>query len=238
MTTSSTPSGVLTAGDEQLVRNSHHHLRAGATAMLPIMAAYVPFALLVGAAVADSSNPAAAWLATWAIYGGAAHLAVLDVLAQGSGWLTAVAVGVLVNARLVAYAAGMAPGWRSAPLRQRAGAAVMLTDAPWTLARARVDGHRSYYFGAASALFLGWPVLVSLGVLVGGWFSAAPVVGLLPALTLGVVVTSQLQERPVVAAAVSAAVTAALTAGLSAGISLLLCAAVGVTSGVVAEWFR
>ncbi len=107
---------------------SRSDLRAGIRAMAPMMLAYVPFALVVGAAVASSANPWAAWLATWTIYGGAAHLAVLGVLAQGSGWAAAAAVGLLVNARLAAYATAMAPQWRSAPRGQRALAALMLTD--------------------------------------------------------------------------------------------------------------
>lgn len=50
---------------------SRSDLRAGIRAMAPMMLAFVPFALVVGAAVASSANPWAAWLATWTIYGGA-----------------------------------------------------------------------------------------------------------------------------------------------------------------------
>jgi predicted branched-subunit amino acid permease len=81
---------------------------AGARAMASLTLAYLPFAMLVGAAAAASANPTAAWLATWAIYGGAAHLTVLAVLAQGSGWVTAALVGLLVNLRLAAYGTAMA----------------------------------------------------------------------------------------------------------------------------------
>jgi hypothetical protein len=38
--------------------------------MAPVTLAYLPFALVVGEAVAASAGPAAAWL-TWLIYGGA-----------------------------------------------------------------------------------------------------------------------------------------------------------------------
>ncbi len=66
--------------------------------------------------VAASDNPLAAWLGTWLIFGGAAQLAVLDVLAQEPGWVTAAVVGLLVNLRLAAYATAMVPQWRSASL--------------------------------------------------------------------------------------------------------------------------
>jgi predicted branched-subunit amino acid permease len=206
--------------------------------MAPMLLAFVPFALVVGAAVASSANPWAAWLATWTIYGGAAHLAVLGVLAQGSGWAAAVAVGLLVNARLAAYATAMAPQWRSAPRGQRALAALMLTDVPWALARDRQHGQRQFYLGAAGTLFVGWPVLVTVGVLAGQLVTAFPVTTLLPALALGAIVMPQLRQRPAAVAAAAAAVVAVLTAHLSAGVSFGTAAAAGVVAAVRAERAR
>lgn len=210
-------------------------LRAGARAMAPMLVAYIPFGLLVGAAVAASANPLAAWLATWTIYGGAAHLAVLDVLAQGSGWVAAAAVGLLVNARLTAYATAMAPEWRSAPRHHRALAAVLLTDAPWALARNRVGGQRHFYLGAGLTLFVGWPVLVTVGTLTGDWVSTVPVAAVLPALTLGTVVVTQLRQRPVLFAVTAASCSAVATAHLPTGASLAVAALVGVPAGLLGE---
>ena len=55
--------------------------RLGARDMAPLALGYVPFGLLVGTAVGRSPDPAASWAGTWTIYGGSAHLAVLDLLA-------------------------------------------------------------------------------------------------------------------------------------------------------------
>jgi predicted branched-subunit amino acid permease len=217
---------------------SRSDLRAGIRAMAPMMLAFVPFALVVGAAVASSANPWAAWLATWTIYGGAAHLAVLGVLAQGSGWVAAAVVGLLVNARLAAYATAMAPQWRSAPRGQRALAALMLTDVPWALARDRQQGQPQFYLGAAGTLFLGWPALVTVGVVAGHWVLAFPVTTLLPALALGAIVMPQLRQRPAAVAAATAAVVAVLTAHLSAGVSFGTAAASGAVAALVAERAR
>lgn len=203
--------------------------------MAPMMLAFVPFGLVVGAAVESSANPTAAWLATWTIYGGAAHLAVLDVLAQGSGWVVAAAVGLLVNARLTAYSAAMAPQWRGTPLRHRWAAALMLTDASWALARGRTHDQRAFYFGAALTLFLGWPVLVCLGVLVGDELSSSPTAHLLPGLTLGTLVVTQLGDRPVAAAVAAASTAAALTAPLDPGLAMVVAAVTGVLAGLLAE---
>lgn len=210
-------------------------MRAGAAAMAPMLLAYAPFGLLVGAAVASSDNPLAAYLATWTIYGGAAHLAVLDVLGHGSGWAAAALVGLLVNVRLSAYATAMAPDWRGASVARRLAAGVMLTDAPWGMARAHAPaGRREFYLGAGGVLFVGWPALVTLGVLAGQWVSALPVAGLLSAMTLGAIVVPQLRERPTAVAVGVAAVTAVLTTGLAAGPALILAGATGGAAGALA----
>ena len=204
----------------------------GAMALAPMLLAYAPFALVVGTAVARSEHPVAAWFGTSTIYGGAAHLAVLDALAGGAGWLPAAAIGLLVNARLGAYAAAMAPQWRAAPLGHRVAAAVMLTDAPWALAQRR-PGDRAFYLGAAGTLFIGWPTMVTAGMLAGDRLAAAPVTGLLPALTLGAAVVGRLRTAPVVLAAAASAVAALVTAGMSAGVALPVCAAVGTVAAML-----
>ena len=209
--------------------------RDGARAMLPVLAAYAPLGLVVGAHVAASADPVAAWLGTWAIYGGAAQLAVLDVLAQDPGWVTAAEVGVLVNLRLAAYATAMVPQWRSASLRRRLAAAVILTDAPWALTRTRTRGAQGYYLGAAVTLLVVWPVLVTAGVFVGGHVDGFAVTSLLVPLTLGAVVLPQLRERPAAVAMATAVVCALLSLHLSAGVALALIGVAGGIAGVVAE---
>lgn len=208
---------------------------AGVRAMLPIVLAYAPLGLLVGGHVATSSDPLAAWLGTWLIFGGAAQLAVLDVLSHDSGWLAATVVGLLVNLRLAAFSTAMVPWWRSASLRRRIAAGVMLTDAPWAVARTRVRGQQEFYLGAALALFVMWPLMVSVGVLVGGQIDALAVTSLLVPLTLGALVVPQLRERPAAAAMAAAACCAVLTAQLSAGVSLALAGLVGAAAALMTE---
>jgi predicted branched-subunit amino acid permease len=210
---------------------------AGMRAMAPMLLAYAPFGLLVGAAVAASDSPLAAWLSTWTIYGGAAHLAVLDVLSHDTGVVGAALVGLLINARMIAYSVSLAPHWRDASAGSRMAAAAVLTDATWALAHNH-DSHsaqarRRYYFGAGLTLWFGWPTLVSAGVMVGGWMEGVPVATLLPSLTLGSLVVPQLRTRPGLAAVVAATAVAVATVHLNGGIAMALAAAVGATSAVL-----
>ena len=209
--------------------------RDGVRDMLPVIAAYSPLGLVVGGHVAASDNPLAAWLGTWVIYGGAAQLAVLDVLAQEPGWVTAAVVGVLVNLRLAAYATAMVPDWRTAGLRSRVAAAVILTDAPWALARARTHGRRSYYFGASVALLVAWPVLVTIGVFAGGRVDDVALTSLLMPLTLGAVIVPQLRQRAAAVAMAMAVLCALLTVHLSSGPALALIGLAGGLAGMAWE---
>jgi predicted branched-subunit amino acid permease len=209
--------------------------RAGSRSMAPIMVAYVPLGLLVGAQVAASTNPLAAWLGTWTIYGGAAQLAVLDVLGHGSSWVAAAVAGLLVNMRLAAYATSMRPEWWFAPPRRRVAAAMMLSDPPWVLAHTRRHGRQQYFLGAAVTMFVVWPTLVSLGVLMGGRLGDAPMTSMLLPLTMAVLLAPQLRQRPAAMAMGSACVAAVVTAGMPAGASLAIIGAAGVLAGTVSE---
>ena len=201
--------------------------------MAPMLLAYAPFAVVVGTAVAESDNQLAAWLGISTIYGGAAHIAVLDLVSDGASSVSAASVGLLINMRLAAFATSMVPEWRSASRPLRLAAAVMLTDAPWALSRGRSD-QRNFYLGAALTLFLAWPVMVTVGMLLGHWLSALAVTGILPALSLGAVVVPRLRVRPVAFAVTASAITALATAGQPPGSALVICAIVGVAATTVA----
>lgn len=222
-----------------LTRDREHTV-AGVRAMAPMLLAYAPFGLLVGAAVAASESPTAAWLSTWTIYGGAAHLAVLDVLQGNTGVLGAALVGLLVNARMIAYSVSLAPHWRETSTVSRLGAAAVLTDATWGLTqnhRADTDAaRRRFYFGAGLTLWFGWPALVTLGVLVGAWVRDVPAVSLLPCLTLGSLAVRQVSGRPALAAAVTAGGAAVATSSMDGGAALALCATAGAAAAGLAHW--
>ena len=213
-------------------------LVSGARAVLPAVVAFAPLALMVGAAVDASDNRLAAWLSTWTIHGGAAQLITLDVVAQQSGWIAAATAGLLVQTRLSAYSTAMVADWRTAPLGLRLLAGVVLSDAPWALAQSRSTGRRGFYLGAGLALFLAWPVMVTVGTAVGDGVGGIAAAALVPALVLGCTVATQLRQRPVLAAAAAAALSAVVTVVASAGFALVCAAVVGIVAGLVVDRTR
>jgi predicted branched-subunit amino acid permease len=190
---------------------------------------------MVGAAVAASGAPGAAWLSTWTIYSGAAQLITLDALANGSGWVAAATAGLVVQLRLPAYSTAMVADWRDAPLALRLLAGVLLSDAPWALAQGRDADRRGFYLGAGLTLFVAWPAMVTVGMVAGGIVGDTAAAALVPALVLGCTVARHLSARPVLAAAGAAGLSALVTMPVSAGAAFVSAAVVGVIAGAAAE---
>ena len=67
------------------------------------------------------------------VYGGSAHLATLRTL-DASGPVLAVVVGILVNARLLVYSAGLARSWPEQPRWFRLVAAPLIIDPTFAVA--------------------------------------------------------------------------------------------------------
>lgn len=149
-------------------------VREGAGAMAPLVAGYVPFALVIGVAAGASPDPLAAWAGSLLIFAGSAHLLVIDLVGSGAGLWAAVTAAVVVNARLLVFSATLAPMWRNTSVLRRMAAAAVVIDPLWALTsrRMRQEGtmhvRRHYYAGAASVLLLGWTSAVAAGALLGG----------------------------------------------------------------------
>lgn len=205
--------------------------REGVRAIAPVLVALVPLSLVVGQHIAADGDPLAGWAGSWVVYSAGAQLAALDVLGHGSGWLSATAVGLLVNLRLAAYATAMQPDWASAPLSRRVLAALVLSDPPWALSRGRERDRTAFYLGAALTMFVAYPTLTGVGVLVGARLSDVAVLALLPALSLGAVIAPQLRARPTAVAVGVALVCSVLTVSMPPGASFALTGAVGGAAG-------
>jgi predicted branched-subunit amino acid permease len=213
-------------------------LRAGARAMAPLAIGYLPFALLVGAAVAASTDPVAAWAATPAVYGGSVHLTILQMLRDGSGLAITVAVGALMNARLLVYSTALAPDWAGAPVRTRLLVAASVIDPSWLIADRRAAGpggiaeRRAHYTGAAVTLAAAWTTGVTAGALLGAAGPALTELAAAVPLCLVAVVAPHVRVPGGGLAVLAAGLTAVLARGLPPGFGLLLCMAAAAAAGL------
>jgi predicted branched-subunit amino acid permease len=211
--------------------------------MAPMMVAYTPYALVIGSAVARIDDPVAGWSGSWLIYGGSAHLAALKGIGDGA-FAMAIAVALLVNARLLLYSASIATRWREQPVWFRLLGAAFLIDPTWALADqhaatgASPEAQRRFFLGAGITLGVWWSAMIAAGAMIG---DRLPHVGLelVAPICLMTLIGTRVRDRSNRWAAIAAASTALLTSHAPAGTGLMAAIAAGVvTAHVSGRWSR
>jgi predicted branched-subunit amino acid permease len=205
----------------------------GVRAMLPMVAGYLPFALVIGAAVGAHGDALAGWAGSWLIYGGSAHVATLRTLGRG-GVLLAIGTGILVNTRLVVYSSSLAARWRGQPRWFRIAAAPLIIDPTWAIATARPPGppaaERTFFLAAGATLGMAWSGFIALGVALGDALPADHLAVAVP-LCLIALVAPRLAERDGRAVCVVAGAVAWFASTLPSGIGTLLAITAGTLAG-------
>lgn len=215
-------------------------LAAGVRAILPLAAGIVPFGIVYGVAVVDSSVPA--WvggIASPIILAGAAQLALLDLIDEGAPWIVAVVTALVINARFVMYSGALAPAFSDFPRPWRYLLAYFVTDQASVTALLYYEGDRDpprrlRYFLGAGALMAGcWVMGTWLGIVFGvsipeGWQLGFAV----PLMFLALLVPS-IRDRPTLVAAVVGGAGAMTFRSAPFNLGIILGAASGITAGLV-----
>jgi 4-azaleucine resistance transporter AzlC len=210
---------------------------------IPLYVPAVPFALVIGLAVADSGiHPFIGWSSSWLIFGGAAQLTLISLLGAGTALVAAISAALVVNARHIMYSAAMTPHFQNQPRWMQILGPYVLIDQVFALSSLRRDDDpavfRTYYLATGATFWILWQVTTALGLLLG------PVVPAewnlqfaVPILFLGLVVMGIDKSPKLVAALVGAGVTFVF-AGLPNRAGLLVGAFAGIIAGTIAEVHR
>ncbi|RTL69831.1 MAG: branched-chain amino acid ABC transporter permease [Pseudonocardiaceae bacterium] len=217
-------------------------LRAAADAV-PVVAAYVPFALTLGATMAGSGvPPLVAWTSSPLLFGGAAQLLAVQLLGGGANVVLIVLSALVVNSRMLLYSASLAQhatGWSR---RSRWAGAYLLADPVYALALGRFtkpDGggdarlRLAYYLGAGLTLWTAWMTITGAGVLLAGVLPVGLSLDLAAPLTFLLLVLPMLTSRPAWAAAATGGAVAVAASGLPLGLGLLVGAGAGIAAGAL-----
>lgn len=209
-------------------------LRSGVRDALPLLAAELPFGMLIGVAAADvgfSLDQAVAM--SVAVFTGAAQLAVIQLLSEEAPVAVVVLAGLVVNVRYLVFAASVAPYFAPLRRRWRWSLAYLVTDPVYALAIARFrDGDvaiRWYFLGVAAPMWLAYQVGTVLGVVVGARLPAALGVDFVVPLMFLAILVPMVSD----AASALAAVTGGVVAVLGAGVPLELGLVVGTVVGTL-----
>jgi predicted branched-subunit amino acid permease len=219
----------------------HPEVRRGARSMAVLMAGYLPFGLTLGAAIGAHPEPVTAWLAAFAIYSGTAHLAVVQLTAEGVALPVVVVTALLIQSRLAVYALSLARHWRAESLRVRALLAATLVEPSWVAATDRygrpgsaVDKRR-HHLGAVVALTVGWLSMITAGMVVGPSVTAGTGLHLAAPLCLVAMLLPRLDGNPSRVALLAAVPVAVVAAPLPAGTGLLVAIAAATAAGAAAS---
>jgi predicted branched-subunit amino acid permease len=207
--------------------------RQGAADMAPLVAAVVPFGIVVGAAVSSSPDPVAAWSTGPLLYGGSAQLAVIGQLAHQAPAVLIVAVAVVTNLRLALYGYLLEPVFRDQPRWFRCLGPYFVIDPQYAVVAGRLDDLtspadlRRYYLGAAGVLWLGWQAGTAVGMVLGPVLPAVAAVAVVSPAYLAAMVGKARHDRATTAAVVTAGGAGLLGAALPAGLGLVVAIALG-----------
>lgn len=224
-------------------RASSVHLHRGARDTVPVIVAYLPLGLTIGAATANADvPPLVAWASSPLLFGGAGQLLSVELLGAGAGAGVTVLAALVVNARFLLYSAALAPHVADWPRRGRWAAAYLLADPVYALVTARFaapDGpvrardRMAYYAGVGGTLWSAWLLLTGVGMLLAGMLPAGFRLDLAAPLTFLLLLLPMLHTRVSVVVAAAGGLAAAASAGLPLGLNVLVGAAAGVTGGVL-----
>lgn len=218
----------------------------GARAILPLALPGIPFGLVYGVAVTQTPevNAWAGWAASLIVVAGAAQLAALSLLGQGTGIIGVALTITVINARHAMYSAALSARFRRLPRRFRVVAPYLLLDQSFAVADAlddHVDGdvepeyRMGHYAGSGGVLLTMWLSATTVGVLAG---SAIPESWSLdyavPLMFLGLLVLG-VRNLPGLLAALVGGTVAVIGADAPNGSGLLAGALLGVVVAGAAD---
>ncbi|WP_409330573.1 AzlC family ABC transporter permease [Trujillonella humicola] len=220
-------------------------LRSALADLGPSLVAVAPLGLVVGGAVGQTGIGAPLGLGGGAaIFAGTAQLSTLTLLHAGAGVLAVVGSVLVVNARLLLYAAALEPHFRAQPRWFRLLGPHLLVDQTFALATARGDladpaRFRRYWLATGSLLGAARLGLIGVGIAVGpALATAGAALAFAPAALFLTMLVPRLTAPPAVVGAGTAGVVTAVLAhsgALPAGLPVLAGAVAGVLAAASAE---
>jgi predicted branched-subunit amino acid permease len=214
----------------------------GVRAIAPLAIAVFPFGLVYGVTVAESSFTNWAGVAASILFvGGAAQLALVNLVDEGAPWTIAVLTALVINVRMIMYSGALAPSFSDFGRPWRVVLAWYITDqttVTWLLyadTERDAEMRRRFYAGAAAFFVVSWISGTVLGVLVGASIPPELQLGFaVPLMFLALLVPSVKDRPALVAAAVAFAVTL-LAQGAPLNTGLLIGAVTGIAFGMLAK---
>lgn len=212
--------------------------RAGATAIAPVLLGVVPFGVAAGVVTVEAGYGAVETAGhSVLIFAGASQIAAVALLGDGAPVAVVVFTVLVINLRMLMYAASLSPHMADIPLRRRLLGAYLLTDQAYAVSIVEfrqsltADQRWAFYLGAAVTLWAPWQLSTVAGALVGTSLPDGLPLGFAVPLMFLALLVPAVTDRPTLAAATTSAAIATLGAGLPSNLGMLLGALAGIGVG-------
>ena len=219
---------------------------AGVKDTFPLVVGATPFGVIFGAtAIANGLSPAATMGMSVFVFAGTAQFIGSGLVAGGTSLAVIILTTFIVNLRHALYSASLAPQMKHLPQRWLAPLAFWLTDESFAVVSARYMRTDNspykhwYFFGSDIFMYINWNFWTYIGLRAGQVIPDARSLGLDFAVVvtfIGIVVPL-VKNRPVLVSVVVAGLTAVLTNSLPNKMGLMIAALLGVTAGIIAEYY-
>lgn len=212
--------------------------RAGVVAIAPVLLGVLPFGLAAGVVTAEAGYGIPETMGhSLLIFAGASQIAAVSLLGDGAAVAVVVLTVLIINLRMMMYAASLAPHMADLPLRRRAAGAYLLTDQAYAVSIVEfrrpmsADQRWGYYLGAAMTLWLPWQLSTVAGVVVGASLPDSVPLGFAVPLMFLALLVPAVTDRPTLAAALTSATVATAGATLPWNLGVLVGALLGIAVG-------
>lgn len=219
--------------------------RAGVVAIAPVLLGVLPFGLAAGVVTVEAGYGVTETVGhSTLIFAGASQIAAVSLLGDGAAVPVVVLTVLVINLRMLMYAASLSPHLADIPLHRRAMGAYLLTDQAYAVSIVEFrepsgPEHRWwFYLGAAVTLWLPWQLSTVTGALVGASLPDSVPLGFAVPLMFLALLVPAVTDRPTLAAAITSATIATVGAGLPSNLGMLLGALTGIAVGTAVALSR
>ncbi|MBV0913253.1 AzlC family ABC transporter permease [Anianabacter salinae] len=213
----------------------------------PFILVVAPFAMLFGVVATGAGlDLIAAMSMSVIVIAGAAQFTALQLLADNSGALAALAASLAVNLRSAMYSASLVPYIGRAPLWQRALISYALFDQNYALALQKYETDATmtvaqrvaYYAGVTTPVISCWYAFTLVGILAGNQIPEGLPLDFAVPITFLALVAPMVKTWAHAAAAGTSVVLALALHGMPSGTGILVGGVVAMAAGAAVETWR
>lgn len=210
----------------------------------PFLLVVLPFALLFGVVAHEAGLDLAQTMGfSVLVLAGASQFTAVQLLADHTPALIAIASALAVNLRMAMYSATLVPHLGRAPLRMRALIAYLLIDQTFALSDAEYTARPArplsdkiaYFLGTSVTLCLPWMAMTAIGATMGRAIPPEFALDFAVPITFLAMIAPALRSVPHLVAAGVSVVAALVFSVLPHGLGLLVAAPLAMVAGAQTE---